>query len=190
MKLDALLTDSDFAALKQGDRLIFKRVFDQYFNLIKYVVAQCGIRNEETIDIVQETFFRFHRNIDSIHSQDSIKAWLITSARNLAIDHLRKTHRITQLDNVQALEAEDSILENLSRELEVALVGELLDKIAIETGDQTLVEFYRLGLSAKQISEKNDEPISSVTNRLSRLRKKFSEYLKQHVEELRASTGL
>lgn len=187
MNMDILLSDEEFAALKNGNKLIFKRVFDQYYQLVKYVVCQCGIPREECNDIVQEIFLRFYQNTQKMNHQSSIKSWLVTSARNLAIDYYRKSRKTTSLENEDAIESEDNMVMNIRRELELSLIGDLIDRLAVETGDSTLVEFYRQGLSAREISEKNNEPISTVTNRLSRLRKKFSEHLKQHIEELRAS---
>ena len=162
-KLD--LTASEFAALKRGDVVIFQRVFDQYYSLIKYVVRQCGVSDEDANDVTQEIFLRFHTHLSKIDQPRSIKSWLITSARNLAIDHIRKSSKLTTLDNdaYEASHVDDN--DGLLYELELKLVGKLVDELAIKTGDTTLVEFYREGLSAKEISEKNSEPISTVTNR-------------------------
>ena len=184
-KLD--LTASEFAALKRGDVVLFQRVFDQNYSLIKYVVCQCGVTDEDANDVTQEIFLRFHTHLSKINRPESIKSWLITSARNLAIDHIRKSKKLTTLDDdaYEATHIEDN--DGLLHELELKLVGKLIDQLAVKSGDTTLVEFYRQGLSAKEISEKNNEPISTVTNRLSRLRKKFSGYLRQHIEELRES---
>jgi len=182
------LSDKQFESLKNGNQQIFQLVFNQYFALIHYVVGQCGINAAESNDITQDVFFRLYQNIHKIHHQNSVKSWLVTIARNLAIDSIRKSKKMTDINSIELVDSEDQQISSLTRELEITLIGKLVDQLCDETGDSTLKDFYRTGLSAKQIAEKNNEPISSVTNRLSRLRKKFSQHLQQHIKALRDAT--
>jgi len=187
MSENPLLSDDDFVKFKQGDSNVYHAVFDQYYGLIKYIVKRCGITNGDVADIVQEAFLRLHQNRQSLVHPSVIKSWLINTARNLSVDHLRKFQRITSLTEQHNRQAEEEKAEHSTRELEIALVGDLLEKFSTETGESSLLDYYKKGLTAKQIAENNDEPISSVTNRLSRHRKKFKTRIIHHIEELRAT---
>ena len=182
-----LLNDKEFAQFKRGGNEPYQKIFDQYFGLIKFIVTRCGVANGDVADIVQETFFRLHQIRQKIDHQSAIKNWLAITAKNLSIDYLRKHRRLTQLEDKHIENVKDPIQENTLRELEVSLIGDLLEKISLDTNETSALDFYKIGLSAKQIAEKNSEPISSVTNRLSRFRKKFKEKLVEHIEELRAT---
>ena len=67
------------------------------------------------------------------------------------------------------------------------LVGRLIEEVCGETGDDTLRRFYVEGATARQIAEQRGEAVGSITNRLSRLRKRFGDRFKRHIDELRAS---
>jgi len=182
-----LLSDQEFSAFKQGNGRVFHKVFDQYYGLVKYIVKRCGVSNGDVADIVQESFFRLYQHKKALTHQAVIKSWLANTAKNLSIDFLRKHKRVSALTDEQSDKMAEQSTENDTRELEIELIGKLLKKISIETGETSAVDFYIKGLSAKQIAEINSEPISSVTNRLSRFRKKFKHRLIQHIEELRAT---
>ena len=156
--------------------------------MVKYIVKRCGVNNGDVADIVQESFLRFYQNKQSLTHQSVIKSWLSNTAKNLSIDYLRKHSRVSSLTEEQSDQLTEQHMENATRELEIVLIGNLLEKITLEIGEDTAVDYYKRGLSAKQIAENNSEPISSVTNRLSRFRKKFRPRLVQHIEDLRATS--
>ena len=68
MQFDQVLSEAEFLRLKNGDKTLFKRIFDQYFSLVKYVVMQCGISSDEAMDIVQEVFLRLRGHPGNNHS--------------------------------------------------------------------------------------------------------------------------
>ena len=53
-------------------------------------------------DLMQETFFRLITRRPRFQAQHSFKTWLYTIARNLAVDHLRKTSRTADLPYEEA----------------------------------------------------------------------------------------
>jgi len=187
MQQDFWLSDAEFLRLKSGNQAVFKKVFKHSYGLIRYVVQRCGVQSEECADIIQETFLKLHQNFSKLENKKALNTWLVTTARNLAVDHLRKHSKLTELPDNPPAELQSKLMHYPTHELEIMLLGKLIDQVATDTGDVTFSQFYRKGMTAKQIAEENQEPISSVTNRLSRLRKKFSENFKQHIEELRAS---
>jgi RNA polymerase sigma-70 factor (ECF subfamily) len=189
MEIRENLTKQQFDRIKSGDKTVFKWVYDQYFGLVHYLVKRCGLNDDDALDIVQESFFKLYKNIDSIQTPQGIKSWLITTARNMAIDHLRKRNtENAYLESAQnapeELVEQDGLSPSLLRALEVELLSKLLREFEQQTKDDTLTLFYQQGLSAKTIAQTKGEPISTVTNRISRARQKFRKTIEIHIQNL------
>jgi RNA polymerase sigma-70 factor (ECF subfamily) len=61
--------------------------------LYRYVVRRTG-DEEEARDVVQETLLRAWRHPEVLErSEEAVRAWLFTVARNLTVDHLRSARR-------------------------------------------------------------------------------------------------
>lgn len=56
-------------------------------------------------DLLQETFLRVFAHREEYRPTAAFKAWLLTIARNLLIDHLRQRSRSRDLESVENLEA-------------------------------------------------------------------------------------
>lgn len=178
------LSEEEFASLQRNDRVVFRRVFQQYIGLIQYVVRRCGADAAMSDDIVQETFLRLLLRAKEIKQPSALKAWLATTARNLTLDERRRRKNLVTADNDNA-DNPDTTLESLQHELDVALVGELIQAVSQECGDSTFSDFYLHGQSAKEIAAAKGEAISTVTTRLSRLRNRFQERFRLHLQALR-----
>lgn len=184
-----LLDPEEFHKLQLGDKKIYKKVYNEHFSLIHYVVTRCGVTKEDSLDIVQETFIKLHHKSIQLQSASSIKSWLIVAARNLALDHIRKQKIHQQYLNTHGQDdkiysSSDGISEQQLHELELALVGRLIEEIELETNDDTFSLYYREGLTAKVIAERHGEALSTVTNRISRLRNRFREKFQSHIKKL------
>ena len=111
--------------------------------------------------------------------------------RNLIIDGKRREKRVAVAPNadislqLETMSVADEGEAALQRELEVKVLGDLLDSIATEPGGESFVLFYRDGLTAAQIAARNKEAISTVTTRISRMRQRFGERLRDHIQQLR-----
>jgi RNA polymerase sigma-70 factor (ECF subfamily) len=189
MDTQEYLSTQQFIRLKSGDKTAFKMVYDQYFGLIHYMVKRCGLSDDESLDIVQESFFKLYQNVAILQSSQGIKSWLITTARNMAVDYIRK--RKTENSYIATAECtpgvpqeQDVLSHSMLRALEVELLDELLSEFEQQTKDDTLSLFYKQGLSAKTIAEAKGEAISTVTSRISRARQKFRKTVETHIKNL------
>lgn len=183
------LTAAEWRRLVDGDRAVFRRVYEAYVGLLRYVAGRLGLGGEEVDEIVQETFLRLYERAGEVQDASKLKAWLVAATRNQAIDRLRSRRR--QATPAASGDLSDASAQlwvphvDVTRELEIDLVRDLLGRIAGAPGGETFRLFYVEGLSAKEIAARNGEAISTVTTRLSRLRDKFGEELRQHVLALR-----
>ena len=175
------------------DKAAFKSVYKAHAGLVHFVAMRAGLAREEAEDVVQETFVRLFQKAADIRDSTRLSAWLTVTARNLAIDRLRSRRRLVPTEG-EVLEGSVTQLweghaDGPRHELEVSLIGRLLDKLATTPGGETLRQFYGEGMSTKEIAAQNGEAISTVTTRLSRLRAKFKDELKRHIEELRSHSA-
>ena len=188
-KKSPLLTPAEFEALTDGDDKVFQKVFEAYVGLIQFVVGKFRLSSDTKDDIVQEVFVKLYENRRKLTGANTIKAWLCTTARNLCIDQTRRKPTTSFEDaqeSGQELAPQAAGPDSAVREAEVILVQELIDKVVEQTGDDTFRLFYSEGMSAKDIAIMKEEAVSTVTTRLSRLRKRFRDEFRQHVEALRA----
>jgi RNA polymerase sigma factor (sigma-70 family) len=181
---ERLLSDEEFSALQAGDPVLFKKVYDAYCGLIQFIVSKCGIGPDQRDDVVQDVFEKFFRGLNSIQGPEKIKSWLCVAARNRSIDKLRAVRK-GDPDALEHLTDENQAYVALRREIELQLVTRLVEQIGEEAGGQDFVAFYCHGKSVKEIAAKNGEAVSTVTTRLTRLRRKFGEMIRQLVDEVR-----
>jgi len=190
-----LLSEKDFKLFKSMDNIAFKLVYEKYYRLINYIANRCGADSAMCDDIVQETFIRLYDHTDQIQNSAHIKNWLSTTARNLSMDKARKRaveNKFAQHELQTEQQNENNRLANQAtfssdndiHELELRLIGKLIDQITTDTNDNTFSLFYRDGYSAKQIATQMNVPVSTITNRLSRTRKRFQRYFEQHLKNL------
>lgn len=192
MPLDDVLTEQEFLLLQEGDSRSFDKVYHAYFGLIQYVIQRCGVDQEARRELMQDTFLRLHTKAAEIKDRNSVKAWLVSCAKNLAIDHLRRHTLAARHEQNMALESEaeaELSRHNTQRELEIKLVGRLVQKLCDEEQDDTFKLYYVAGMKARNIAELRSEPISTVTNRISRQRKKFQEAFVKYLEQLDPEGG-
>lgn len=71
--------------------------FTQEFELVKSQLKSYILRmtasQQDTEDILQDTWIKATRNLSSFEGKSSLKTWVFSIASNLAMDHLRKKKR-------------------------------------------------------------------------------------------------
>ncbi len=80
-----LKLEKAFQALKKGDETAFVEIYEATHRLVYYTIYQILKDSELAKDIMQDTYLKVHEKIDS-YRFDSPKAWIMTIARNLAIN--------------------------------------------------------------------------------------------------------
>jgi len=84
--------------------------FDQFYHLTskqEFFTLKKYIQDEMLIeDLMQEVYMKFINKVQDIDQQKNSMSYLTTMARNLAIDHLRKTKPVT-FDEITVYQALD-----------------------------------------------------------------------------------
>lgn len=134
----------------------------------------------EAEDILQETFLKAYRNINTFQKQSSLYTWLYSIARNLAIDEFRKRKHekfrsstpVDEFELASDVEATDNNREEIQLlRKAIAKLPELLRSVVVmKTID---------GMSYPEISEITGVNEQTLKNRMFRARKELAQSLKQ-----------
>ena len=128
------------------------------------IYAQKLVNHAETAqDLVQEAFLRLHANFDSVRQP---QAWLYRTVHNLAVNHIRKSHKIVPLITPEAEQPEvpdnkplpDEYLERMEA---IGRTRLCLEKLPSRSREVIRLKFEE-GLSYKEISERTSLSVSNV----------------------------
>ena len=165
-------SDKELVALSQkGDRASFGVLCERYYGMVS-ILAYQKIRNRtDAEDLVQESFVRAYRAIESLREGEKFPGWLYRITLKICLDHLRKVNRrdaTVPLDEdahgAPALDAGGADLEAREEHSKVArAIAKLPDK-------------YRLVItlrfidkkSYREIAQQLGEPDGTIANRIHR----------------------
>ena len=103
-------------------------------------------------DLLQETFVRIHRNVDSLKNAERLGSWVFKIARNLVNDHYRRG-----AENIASLVDAASADDEPEQELKHQAIGWMDEMI------RELPEKYR---EAVQLAEIEGLPQQEIANRI------------------------
>ena len=91
---------------KNGDTSAFNHIYEQTNRLIYYTIYPIVKDHALAEDIMQNVFIKIYENIDSYTERNSPKAWIVTIARNLAINEYnhKKREVIVDIDTIDYLD--------------------------------------------------------------------------------------
>lgn len=118
----------------------------------------------EVEDLVQETYLRAVRSLSSYRGDAPVQAWLLSIARNVCADHVRRRSRQTRL--LERLKAEPRSVSQLPQN---AAVEELLQTLDIERRE-AFVLTQICGLSYAETASIVGCPVGTIRSRVARAR--------------------
>ncbi|MCF6408325.1 RNA polymerase sigma factor [Pseudalkalibacillus salsuginis] len=138
-------------------------------------------------DIVQETFIKAFKKIDSILDIEKIGSWLSTIASRTAIDLIRKEKRSGTIlvedviysvnEHAQEKNAVEQIVERVWMEREIE---QKVAQLKPALRDAFLLK-YEDGLKEEEISKRLQLPIGTVKSRLYRARQQIKTELNKQI---------
>lgn len=76
--------------IRAGDSQAFSNIVRAYQKLVFKVAYHFFQNGDDAMEIVQETFLRFHQNVGKLGHDTSLKYWIYRVAYNISIDFYRK----------------------------------------------------------------------------------------------------
>jgi RNA polymerase sigma-70 factor, ECF subfamily len=129
-------------------------------------------------DIVQEVFVRIHGNLDRVHSEDKLPAWIFQITRNAIVDHYRVATKAESIDSdfesplpPQDDDTELRELEELSRCIEPmlgALPQHYQDALKLTDLD---------GISQREAARQSRISLSGMKSRVQRARRQLKQIM-------------
>ena len=164
----------------QGDRKAFHEVYRRTSAKLFGVCLRIFAEREEAEDVLQEVYVSvWHKAGQFDPARASPITWLVTMARNRAIDRLRARGRriMTPLDTIdepadESASALDCMIETEGETRIEYCLGRLSD------GDATLIRtaFYE-GATYGELAERSRQPLGTIKSRIRRAFLKLRECL-------------
>lgn len=149
---------------------------------------------EDANDLVQETYLKAYRFIDSYHAGTNAKAWLFRILKNAFINlYRKKSKQPTQVDYEEIInyhDEEDSNLSSYSDLREEMFQGMMGDEVtnainALPVDFRVVILLCDVeGFTYEEISKIVDIPIGTVRSRLHRARNMLKEQLRTYAQSL------
>lgn len=181
-------------ALRAGDRAEFARLVEAYSGTIYRLALKMLGNTQDAEDILQETFIKAFRHLDSFDGRSSLSTWLYRIATNEALMQLRR-RRPDLLSIEEPVETEDEEQDPLEivdwccipeEELMSAEGREVLDRAVDKLPHNLRVAFLLRdieGLSTQETAEVLNLSETAVKTRLSRARLRLREELSSYYAE-------
>jgi RNA polymerase sigma-70 factor (ECF subfamily) len=188
--LAALLLATD---IRESDRELAQRLqrretqamadlYDRFgrlvYSVIYAIVRDTGIAE----DLLQETFLRiWNRSAGFDAARGALGPWLLTVARNRAIDHIRSAGARNSRNSLELEEREHKSQEigvelDLQNKGQAAIIRSAMDKLP-EKQRRVIELAYYEGLSQSEMAEKMGEPLGTVKTWVRSALKKLREEL-------------
>ena len=146
--------------IQEGDKEGLKRIYQAYGGLIYAVVYDITGHREDAQDITSECFLRLWERADTYRFGGKHKGWLVTIARNMAVDFLRKHRRELPVEEIP--EAEQEIGDFSGK-----VVGNLSMQEAmkcLKPAEQEVLDLKILGeFTFQEISRITGKPMGTVS---------------------------
>jgi RNA polymerase sigma-70 factor (ECF subfamily) len=171
-------------AARGGDREAFRTLFERY-NRRAYALALGVVRQaDDALDVVQDAFIKAHKHLDKFEGTSSFYTWLYRIVMNLAIDHLRKHKRLTELRDGDEV-SDDALLPQLlggnpGRALMDKEIRNRIDQALAELSDNhrsVLVMRELEGLSYEEMAKVMGCSKGTIMSRLFHARKNMQRML-------------
>ncbi|HEV2087649.1 MAG TPA: sigma-70 family RNA polymerase sigma factor [Cryptosporangiaceae bacterium] len=143
---------------------VLRALHDEHADALwAYALRLTGGERARAEDLVQETLLRAWRQTDTLDpARGSVRAWLFTTARHLAIDTWRRP--ASRLEVVTDTVPDNRGVDEADRLLQSWLVAEALSRLSAEHRT-VLLECFYAGRSVAEVAERLGIPPGTVKSR-------------------------
>jgi RNA polymerase sigma-70 factor (ECF subfamily) len=197
------MTDEAFQSaidsLLAGDKGGLKLIYEAYVKLIYTIVLDVVGRREDAEDITSDFFIKLIRVAGQFKKGSPHKTWLVTIARNMALDFMRKNKReILVAENADDTRGDnpDDVLDRMSAnsrnegvdkasnevENKAVLAEDMRRAMDTLTPKEKEITDMKLvgGMKFREIAEISHQPIGTVTWMYNQAIKKLRRCLKEY----------
>jgi len=169
---------------KENNQIAFNFLLDNFWNDVYGFLLKRTENENDAEDITIQTFSRAFDKIDSYKSKYNFKTWLITIAKNIHIDFLRKKKKIITSEKSNDDDQQVNLIIDESPSAEDIIITEqnlaklLRDIKKLKPRYQEVINLrYFQEFSYQEISNELDEPMSNIKVKLLRAKKLLAEII-------------
>lgn len=188
------IADQELVELAQkGDKKAFNLLVVRYQNRLAGLLTRYVAR-DDIPDIVQESFIKAYRSLESFRGESAFYTWLYRIAVNTAKNYLTAQGRRPPKEDILAEDAESYDSGTQLREADTPenlVLSEELRKVVFDTIEnlpselKTAITLRELdGLSYEEIAEAMQCPVGTVRSRIFRAREAIDEKIQPLMQQL------
>ncbi|MGH9468761.1 MAG: sigma-70 family RNA polymerase sigma factor [Terriglobia bacterium] len=150
----------------QGDESALASLYDRYAGIV-YSIANRVLRDGSAAEeILQDIFYQLWRTAASYDAgRGSLAGWLLVSARNRAIDRLRRRKPVDAATTEEVVPLAFNLESSLAQHELISKVTSALDSLT-PPQRQVLEMAYFEGMTHSDIAERTGEPLGTIKTRL------------------------
>ena len=150
----------------------FEKFYEYYKNLIFYISFKIVKRRDIAEEITNETFLRFFNHLFQIDEKKNLKYLLVTIAKNLSLNEIKRANKELVLDNELILSVNEvsSNWEEVISPFKKYLLEEEIDIITYH---------FVYNYSFREIAELKNVTTNSITSKYHRAIKKMRNYYQE-----------
>ncbi|MBO6261385.1 MAG: sigma-70 family RNA polymerase sigma factor [Bacilli bacterium] len=98
-----MISSKTFTNFIHGDELATQEVYEEFRNLAYFVIATYISNADDCNDVLSNTFLRVLENRQSIENAKNLKQFICTTAKNEAINFMKKEYRSVPTDLIDEM---------------------------------------------------------------------------------------
>ena len=168
---------------RRGDEAAWNELVGRYTRRVFGLSYRFAGRADEAEDLTQEVFVRVYQSLDRYRSNEgAFGTWLMTVARNHAIDHYRRRReeRLRRTDDPELLErassGEESPVLSLERAERVEMVQKGIRALPVDLREPLILCDLQ-GLPYEEVAQTLNIPLGTVKSRINRARLELAKRL-------------
>lgn len=177
---------------------VFNKEFLPYIDSMYNFAYKLTLDEDDAKDLVQDTYLKAYRFINSFEQGTNAKAWLFKILKNSFINDFRKKTRQPAKVDYQEIENvynSDDIDENITVDLRSETVQDLIGDEVTNAINSLGVDFRTViilcdleGFTYEEMAKILDIPIGTVRSRLHRARSILKQKLSEYAQKMGYST--
>jgi RNA polymerase sigma-70 factor (ECF subfamily) len=169
----------------KGNDKALEFLFSKNIDAVYFLVSRY-IKDENASDITQEAFIKAWRNLKKFKKDGNFKSWVLTIARNCAIDYLRRRKELpfSEIEKnsseedfkIDVADTKPLILELLEKQSDEEKLNQAIFQLS-ESNRLVLNLRHKEDLKFEEMAEVLGEPLNTVKSRYLRALKKLKSLL-------------
>ncbi|SDH78529.1 RNA polymerase sigma factor [Myroides phaeus] len=183
------LVPQNIEAARKGDQTAFTFLLNFYWSEVYNYILKRSANEADSEDITIETFSKAFSSINSYKPEFAFNTWLISIAKNVHIDMIRRRKNMSFVDLNDEYNSEYSnivddtsnIEDKLIKEQSLAIFKNYIKLLKPHYQEVIELRFFQ-ELSYNEISEVLNEPLNNVKVKIMRAKKLLAEIILKQID--------